>query len=265
MLKLALLALLAAAPACAQFVDVPGLAENLGGLKFSRQEFQTESTAPKEKPDVSKYSVRGLDVSRYEKTIDWGKLDKSGLSFVFVQATHGLSFVDWEFENNWKGSAKTGLQRSAYHFYDFCKGGAAQADFFIKTVPQEAGLLPMVIDLEQNALCKKMPARDAFRKDLAAFVTKVTARYGLKPILYINASIYTQYLEAGDGYKLWIADPNHKSPQMPDGQPWAFWQYDWHGKASGIDGEVDLDVFNGTPELLAGLERPSGAMLAALR
>lgn len=256
--------LAAALPASAQFAQTPWLNDSLTAIRFQSQALQNQATAPKEKPDVSRYLVRGVDLSRYEKSVDWAKVKDSGLSFVFIQATHGLSFVDGMYQSHWKGSRGTGLQRSAYHFYDFCKSGGAQADFFIKTVPKEEGLLPMVIDLEQNDLCKTMPPRAQFRKSLAAFVKKATARYGLKPILYINDSIYNKYLEASDDYKLWIADPNHKSPQMPDGRAWAFWQYDWHGKPAGIEGEVDLDVFNGTPEMLADLGRPAAESYAGL-
>jgi lysozyme len=265
MLRLIALTTLLAAPAHAQFADTPWLKDSLSAIHFQTQSLQTEMAATAT-PDVSKYSIRGIDVSRYEKNIDWTKIQEDGLSFVFIEATHGLAFVDDGFAANWKGSSTTKLARSAYHFYDFCKSGIAQADFFIKTVPNDGNLLPMVLDLEQNALCKKMPDRDAFRKQLAAFVTKVTARYGLKPILYINYSIYEQYLKgANDGYKLWIADPRSKTPNMPDGQSWAFWQYNWHGKVGGIDGEVDLDVFSGTPEMLAGLKQPSGVMYAGLQ
>jgi GH25 family lysozyme M1 (1,4-beta-N-acetylmuramidase) len=45
------------------------------------------------------------------------------------------------------------------------------------------------------------------------------------------------------------------------------WQYGWHGRVAGIKGEtgeVDLDVFNGTPQMLADLasRRDDDAMLA---
>lgn len=265
MLRLIALTTLLASPARAQFADTPWLKDSLAAIHLQSQTLQTQMAA-NAPPDVSKYPIRGIDVSRYQKTIDWTKLNSDGLSFVFIEATHGLSFVDEQFQANWKGSATTNIPRSAYHFYDFCKTGSAQADYFIKAVPKDDNLLPMVIDLEQNDLCKKMPDRDAFRKQLAAFVTKVTARYGLKPILYINYSIYDQYLKgADDGYKLWIADPRSKSPNMPDNQSWAFWQYDWHGKIAGLDEEVDLDVFNGTPEMLASLKQPAGVMYASLK
>jgi len=210
-----------------------------------------------ETPDISSYPVRGIDVSHYENDIQWDKVKAQGISFAFIKATEGGDYVDPTFQANWKGAGGAGIARGAYHFYNFCKTGAEQADNFIKTVPREDGALPMVIDLEKSNSCSHMPGKPAFLKDLAAFVGKVKAAYGLTPILYVNLGIYNQYLSgAGAGCKLWIADPSHAAPRMPEGESWTFWQYSWHGSVGGISSEVDLDVFNGDEQALALLARP---------
>jgi lysozyme len=217
-------------------------------------------------PNVSAYTTRGIDISHYEGDIDWSKVKTDGLSFVYIKATEGGDGLDDKFAANWKGAEGAGLARGAYHFYNFCKNGEVQAANFLKTVPVEAGALPMTIDLEQSADCKTMPAKAAFRKDLAVFVAKVQAAYGHSPILYVNYSIYDAYFNGeNDAYRLWIADVKHEAPAMPGSAPWAMWQYGWHGSVPGITGEVDLDVFNGTPEMLAALQGPNGVMLASAR
>ncbi len=218
-------------------------------------------------PDVSAYSVRGVDISHYQGAIAWDQVQADGLSFVYIKATEGGDGVDGEFAANWKGAAGAGLARGAYHFYNFCRNGSDQADNFIRTVPADAGILPATIDLEQSGDCSTMPAKDAFRADLAAFVAKVSAAYGSTPILYVNYAIYDRYFSGeNDSYKLWIADVSDAAPQMPDNASWALWQYGWHGRLAGIPGEVDLDVFNGTPEMLASLSGgSSGVMLASAR
>ena len=213
---------------------------------------------PAETPNISPYTIRGLDVSHHDNAISWGQVKAQGFSFVFIKATEADDFVDPNFPTYWQGAADAGLAEGAYHFYDFCEAGAAQADNFIKTVPRTAGALPMVIDLEESSDCGTWPAKPAFLKELAAFVTKVKEAYGLTPILYINLGIYNRYLSdgAGVGYKLWIADPRHVAPQMPAGENWAFWQYAWHGEVSGIGSEVDLDVFSGDAKALSALAQP---------
>ncbi len=221
--------------------------------------------APAVAPDVSKYPVRGIDVSHYEGAIDWTALQTAGLSFVYIKATDGTDIVDEQFARNWQGAADAGLARGAYHFYDFCDGGGVQADLFIQTVPVDAHSLPPTIDLEKSKECAKMPAKDPFRRSLAAFVAKIRAAYGRDPILYVNAGIYDAYFAGeGDDYKLWIADVRHAAPDFS--APWTLWQYGWHGHVPGIAGEVDLDVFNGTPQALAALDGDAtGVRLASAR
>lgn len=216
-------------------------------------------------PNVGAFQVRGIDISHYQGAIDWSKVKTDGLSFVYVKATEGADGVDDQFAANWQGAAGAGLSRGAYHFYNFCKTGAEQAANFVAQVPADADALPATIDLEESGDCGTMPDKAAFRKELADFVAKLKAAYGHTPILYVNYSIYDKYFSGeNDAYRLWIADTNHESPALPNNASWTMWQYGWHGSAAGISGEVDLDVFNGTPEMLAALPADNSVMVASL-
>lgn len=213
-------------------------------------------------PNVSAYQVRGIDISHFQKEVDWSKVKTDGFSFIYIKATEGASTTDERFTDNWAGARRVGLARGAYHFYNFCRSGSAQADNFIKTVPVDAADLPPTIDLEESEDCKTMPAKAAFRKDLAAFVAKVQSAYGHSPLIYVNYAIYDKYFNGeNDSYRVWIADTDHSSPALPDNASWTMWQYDWHGQAAGI-GEVDLDVFNGTPQMFAALPLDNSIMVA---
>ena len=269
-----------ATPARAQqFGSIGSLADSLAAFKgvtkgvahamgaAAQDSVSINGLAVSPMPDISAYPVRGADVSHYQGAIDWTKLKGAGLSFVYIKATEGDDSVDDEFARNWKGASDAGLAKGAYHFYDFCKAGSAQAANFIRTVPAEAGDLPPTVDIEQSRDCAKMPTKAAFQKSLKAFLAKVETAYGRQPVLYVNDSIYKQFLSgADDGLKLWISDPHHQAPVMPDQKPWALWQFSFTGHLAGIAGEVDLDVFNGTPQMLASLTQPSSSpvMLAAL-
>jgi lysozyme len=270
------LAALGASFASAQeLASAPGLRESLAALEARTLALKDEppsdtpfadthrighTTTPAQSgqtPDVSGYPVRGVDVSSHEGPIQWDQVKAGAIAFAYMKATEGDTFVDATFAANWRGAAAAGLAEGAYHFYDFCDAGADQAANFIKTVPFTAGALPMVLDLEESEDCAKMPPKAAFLKDLAAFVAKVQAAYGLKPVLYVNLSIYNEYLtEVGPGYALWIADPTHAAPGMPAGTDWTFWQYSWNGKVPGIAPETDLDVFNGDARAFSRLARP---------
>jgi lysozyme len=216
-------------------------------------------------PNVSAYLVRGIDISHYQHTVDWAKVKTEGLSFVYVKATEGADGVDEEFAANWAGARTAGLRRGAYHFFNFCKGGAVQAERFIKTVSADPDALPPTVDLEESADCKTMPAKAAFRKNLASFVLKIQAAYGHQPFIYVNHNIYAKYFDGeNDSYKIWIADIKHEAPDLPASAAWTMWQYAWHGTVAGISGAVDMDVFNGTPQMLAALNDGSPVMVASL-
>lgn len=44
--------------------------------------------------------VRGIDVSHYQKNIDWEKVANSGVDFVYIKATEGATYVDPMFKKN---------------------------------------------------------------------------------------------------------------------------------------------------------------------
>lgn len=213
---------------------------------------------PLEAPEVGSYPLRGADVSMWQDAIDWDALGKAGLSFVFVKATEGARKVDPGFSRNWAGAKKAGLRRGAYHYWDFCGAGAAQAAHVIATVPRDDEALPLTVDLEDSRPCR-LPSREAFQKSFAVFLARVEKAYGKKPLLYVNYSIYERYLSGGGdhGLRLWISDPHHAAPAMPEAAAWTFWQYSFRGTLPGIGTAVDLDVFNGGPEALAELARPT--------
>ena len=269
-LAAALLIACAGSARAQQFGAVGELSGSLAAFKahaFSADSVGVAGAPASEAPDTTPYPVRGADVSKYQGDIEWAKLGTSGISFVYIKATEGGADVDPKFERNWKGAKAAGLARGAYHFYDFCQSAGPQAANLIRTVPVVAGDLPPTIDIEDSRGCRKMPTKEAFQKSLKVFLAKVEAHYHRKPLLYVNHNIYDRYLaDADGGLKLWIADPHHATPLMPVGTDWTLWQFSWSGRLPGIAGPVDLDVFRGTPEMLASLTQPDGTpiMLAAL-
>ncbi|MBR4257050.1 MAG: lysozyme, partial [Clostridia bacterium] len=70
-------------------------------------------------PSKSIYPVRGVDVSHYQGDVDWETLSKQGISFAFIKATEGSSYVDLTFEKNYVEANKTVLRVGAYHFFSF--------------------------------------------------------------------------------------------------------------------------------------------------
>lgn len=195
--------------------------------------------------------VRGIDVSEYQKHIDWNKVMTAGYEFAFIKATEGKDFVDSCFRENWKNAAKAGLARGAYHFFLFRRGGLEQARNFIATVPVDEASISPVIDVEMGGSNGNDPDVEAVRKEMDVFMDQLEGRYGRKPIIYTNHVTYVKLIMGYfPDHPIWIADPDG-APALADGRPWTFWQYTFEGNVDGISGLVDLNVFNNGE---AGLE-----------
>ncbi|MCH7611544.1 MAG: glycosyl hydrolase family 25, partial [Chloroflexi bacterium] len=57
----------------------------------------------------------GIDVSRWQGTIDWQAVKQAGITFAVMRATIGDFFTDDKFAENWQGAKDAGIFRCAYH------------------------------------------------------------------------------------------------------------------------------------------------------
>lgn len=199
---------------------------------------------------AERYAIKGIDVSSYQGEIDWEELSLQNISFVFIKATEGSSFVDKNFDSNFSEAQKTSLAVGAYHFFSYDSSGQTQAENFINTVTPFEGMLPPVIDLEFYGDKKKTPPeRESVEPQLKEMLTRLEAHYGQKPIIYATEKSYELYLANDyDEYDIWIRNVIAK-PKLADERAWVFWQYADRGKLDGYTGEekyIDLNVFNGS-------------------
>ena len=201
------------------------------------------------------YSVRGVDVSAHQDSIDWDRLKADGVAFAYIKASEGETFNDARFSRNWYAAGQAGLLRGAYHFFTQCRSGKAQAENFIRIVPVDPGALPPVIDAEHMGPCKQTPAVKDVAAEIEVFLKTLQAHYKLRPIIYTTRQFHDAYL-AGKFPKerFWIRQL-FKEPQFRDTQ-WIFWQYHHNGRRAGVSGPVDLNAFRGTRAELEALRKP---------
>ncbi len=203
------------------------------------------------------FGVHGLDVSRYQKNIDWSdvakmNIDSISFKFAFIKATEGEEKVDNYFTRNWRESKKVGLYRGAYHFYRPDVPSSKQAKNFIKNVTLQSGDLPPVLDIEVTGRY----SMDNTRKGLKNWLRLIKEHYQITPIIYTNAHFYRQHLQGHfDNYPVWLARYGENPPQVESKQ-WMFWQYSNEGKVNGIAGPVDFNVFRGDSTELRLIAKP---------
>ncbi|MFT4092555.1 MAG: glycoside hydrolase family 25 protein [Niabella sp.] len=192
------------------------------------------------------YYIHGIDVSRYQKEIDWEDVKQMNvqgiqIDFVFIKATEGVNLTDKCFAPNWKNARKQKIPRGAYHFFNPLQDPAKQAAYYLSRVKLLPGDLPPVLDAEQASI---LPV-NVFRSKLKTWLNIIEAHYKVKPVIYTNADFYNKYLgpEFND-YPLWVAHYYERKKPRID-RDWTFWQHNDRGNVSGINAKVDFNVFNG--------------------
>lgn len=199
-------------------------------------------------PDQEKYPIVGVDVSSYQGTIDWKTLASQNISFAFIRATEGSSTIDACFERNWIEASKTNLRIGAYHFFSFESPGETQADLFCSTVTPIDDMLPPVIDVEYYGEYKAEKDIDVsdVKAQLRVLIDRMTAAYGMKPILYASKETYDTIIKEDFGdCDLWMRSVYSK---VRSDIGWTFWQYSNRHVLQGYSGKerfIDMNVFFG--------------------
>ena len=195
------------------------------------------------------YEIRGIDISHYQGDIDWNRLranamiNGSPLRFVIIKGTEGSSSLDENFYENFKNAREYGFIRGVYHFWSNKSTPREQAYYFLKNVHLEEGDLPPVLDIEVKPTDKSI---EDFQRDVLTWLHIVEDKYHVKPILYTYYKFKERYLSAPvfDDYPYWIA--HYYVDKVEYQSEWKFWQHTDTGELPGIEGKVDLNIYNGS-------------------
>lgn len=200
-------------------------------------------------PGPDRYRIHGLDVARYQGTIDWPRVRRAGISFAYIKATEGADLLDPKFEENWREARRAGIPRGAYHFYYFCRTAEEQARWFIQNVPRDPQALPPVLDMEWNPFsptCTKRPSDAVVRAEAQRFVRMIEQHYGKRAVIYTAIDFYEDtYIGRLRRVDFWLRSVAGEPHQTYPGQDWTIWQYTGTGSVPGVKGPVDINVFNG--------------------
>lgn len=193
----------------------------------------------------------GVDVSTYQKEIDWQAVAADGIDFAILRAgyrgyTEGGLFADQTFQANLHGALDAGLEVGVYFFSQAITPQEAEeeADYVLEAVRGYEITYPIAFDWEPIS-----PGNDARTDNLDngtltqcanAFCARIREA-GYQPAVYFNQSLgYLRYdLRELTEYDLWLAEYD----DSPDFYYYFdLWQYTHTGQVAGIEGDVDLDL-----------------------
>lgn len=193
----------------------------------------------------------GIDVSKWQGTINWEKVKAAGYDFVIIRMGYrgygeaGGMAVDEMFYQNIEGAQAAGMDVGVYFFAQAIneKEALEEAEFVLDALEGYTLQLPVVYDPE---LIRDQPARtndvtgEQFTKNTIVFC-EAMKEAGFEPMVYSNmvweAFLFdmTQLQE----YPFWYAD-YESIPQTP--YDFKIWQYSETGKVDGISGNADLNI-----------------------
>ena len=195
--------------------------------------------------------VEGIDVSKWQASINWAMVRAAGKQFAIVKATEGVGYKDSWYERNKAGAMAEGIVFGAYHFArpDLNPDGASEADWFVDSSGYLPGMILPTLDLERSGGLSDLQLINWVK----AWLGRVYERLGVRAMIYASPSFWQEHMSntrwfADNGYAmLWIAHWGVTSPSVPGsnwgGRSWTFWQYTSDGIVPGIDGRVDLDRY----------------------
>jgi len=224
--------------------------------------------------------TKGLDVSFYEPKVDWEKVRTQGYYFMFTKATQGTGIVDSKFSKHWAGAKQAQFLRGAYHYLVVGQDATRQADLFLKTIGNDPGELPPVLDLEGKY--NETASNRLILGAAETWLKRIEQAIGRKPLIYsayffLRDRVSIPILGTAPGwaksYPLWIAQylyhpaSEADTPLQPKGwQDWKIWQHSEKGMLAGITNDdgiptaVDLNYCRGTVQELyafAGVPAPA--------
>lgn len=192
--------------------------------------------------DRNKYPVLGIDVSSHNGDIDFYKVKNDGYSFVIIKASEGVDHLDSLFATNYDRAKANDLKVGAYHFFRKKTDGLNQAKNFLEAVGWRKFDMPLIIDVEDWS--NDDVNDNITQKHFDAMVDNLRSR-GYQVMVYTNGNGYKKYVKEGQvNVNLWLC--SFKNPDDIKDIPHQLQQYSHWGKVNGIDGEVDLNVFNGS-------------------
>lgn len=201
-------------------------------------------------PPIGTGALRGIDVSGHQPSISWKAMKRAGISYGWVKATEGQTFVDGSYERHRREARRAGIPLGAYHFArpdtDVSSlDPVAEADHFLAVAqPGEGDLLP-VLDLETPGLPPARLARWA-----RAWLRRVERAIGQPPILYTFPSFWTDRMDNSTAfarYPLWLASYGRNDGRVHPVRKIGGWtsiavhQFTSEGRIEGFSGPLDLN------------------------
>ena len=200
--------------------------------------------------------VLGIDVAKYQGTIDWQALAGAGVKFAMVRlgyrtAEDGVIVEDSNARYNLQEGARAGIPMGAYFFSTAISEEEAkeEAAWVSDLVAKYPITYPIVYDCEGFLDNRQKALSNSERTDIALAFLKEIKRLGYEPMFYGSKSELENSWDMGPiekHYKVWVAQyPDAPYPETPMSSyqgKHAMWQFSKSARVVGLEQSVDMNL-----------------------
>ena len=231
----------------ARFVDID---TRIPGHNRFDEGFENEGIWKDYALNGRKTSFRGIDVSSYQKDIEWDRVAAAGVDFAMLRVgsrgySSGKVVLDESLLNNMRGcsdnSIKIGLyfQSQAVNVIE----AVEEANYCVASINGYNVEYPIVFSSE-SIIHDSFRTENLTKEELSAIARAFcdTVRlYGYKPMIAATKKQFALKMDllSLNGYDLWLYDTDDISV-FP--YRYNMWQYNVTGEVEGIEGPADLDI-----------------------
>lgn len=194
--------------------------------------------------------IKGIDVSRWNGTINWKTVANYGMGFAILRITEKGNIVDSAFESNYKGCIENKIPVGVYKYSYATNVSEIQyeANIVIKTMNKRKLDYPVFLDIEDK--CQANLSKELMMKMINAF-RAIIIKAGYKFGIYCGYSWYQNQLpEGAKKYDCWVArypandtGDLQERLRVPASTGVIGWQYSSKATIPGISTKVDRNVF----------------------
>ena len=187
----------------------------------------------------------GIDISHWQGKIDYKKVKKSGVEFVYIRVGRGdgigkEAVLDDKFEEYIKGFEKEKIPIGIYFYSDANsdKNAKKEANWIIDKIKKHKIDLEIVYDWENWSNYQEYQMSfHKLRTTANTFINQIE-KDGYKGMVY-SSKYYLENIWGGLNHKIWLA---HYIEQTDYKGKYKVWQICNNGEVPGIENLTDIDI-----------------------
>ena len=193
-------------------------------------------------------TAHGIDVSHHQGQIDWDIVAKH-IDFAILRVGYGMDLQAQD-DRQWAANAQACTRLKipfGVYIYSHATNeeqALSEAQHVLRLIKGYKLSMPVYLDLEDEDIENNCTPEQILR-NATAFCNAIEAA-GYEAGIYANTSWWGKYLTSSqyDKWDRWVA---RYASETGYSKPYSMWQYTSKGSVPGIQGNVDMNYWYGTP------------------